>query len=32
VPQVLIPRFNQWSNDLDLLTRVGERMDLSQFS
>ena len=32
VPQVLIPRFNQWANDLDLLTRIGERMDLSQFS
>jgi len=31
-PQVLIPRINQWSNDLDLLTKVGERMELSQFS
>ena len=31
-PQVLIPRITEWSNDLDLLARIGERMDLSQFS
>ena len=31
-PQALIPRITQWSNDLDLLARIGERMDLSQFS
>jgi anion-transporting ArsA/GET3 family ATPase len=32
VPQVLIPRMTQSSNDLDLLARIGERMELSQFS
>jgi hypothetical protein len=32
VPQVLIPRITQSSNDLDLLARIGERMELSQFS
>jgi anion-transporting ArsA/GET3 family ATPase len=32
VPQVLIPRITQWSNDLDLLARISERMPLSQFS
>jgi len=31
-PQVLIPRITQWSNDLDLLAGIGERMDLSRFS
>ena len=31
-PQVLIPRITQWSNDLDLLVRIGERMELPQFS
>jgi len=28
-PQVLIPRITQSSNDLDLLVRIGERMDFS---
>lgn len=32
VPQLLIPRITQWSNDLDLLARIGERMDLSPYS
>ncbi|MEO7649928.1 MAG: ArsA family ATPase [Bryobacteraceae bacterium] len=32
VPQVLIPRITQWSSDLDLLTKIGERMDASHFS
>ena len=32
VPQVLIPQITQWSNDLDLLARIGQKMDLSQFS
>ena len=32
VPQLLIPRITQWTNDVDLLARIGERMDLSQFS
>ncbi len=27
-PQVAIPRITEWSNDLDLLARIGERMDL----
>jgi anion-transporting ArsA/GET3 family ATPase len=32
VPQLLIPRITHWSNDLDLLAKIGEQMDLSQFS
>jgi anion-transporting ArsA/GET3 family ATPase len=31
-PQMLIPRITQWSNDLDLIARIGDRMDFSQFS
>jgi anion-transporting ArsA/GET3 family ATPase len=27
-PQLAIPRITEWSNDLDLLARIGERMDL----
>lgn len=32
LPQVLIPRINHWSNDLDLLVQIGGGMDLSLFS
>ncbi len=32
VPRVMIPRITEWSNDLDLLARIGERMDLPEFS
>ncbi len=32
LPQVLIPRITQWSNDVDLLFRIGAGMNLSQFS
>src|SRR5580704_5947612 len=32
LPQVLIPRITHWSDDLDLLFRIGEKMDLSQAS
>jgi arsenite-transporting ATPase len=32
VPQLLIPRVNHWSSDLDLLTKIGGGMDLSQFA
>jgi anion-transporting ArsA/GET3 family ATPase len=32
VPRVLIPRITQSANDLDLLARIGQRMELSQFS
>lgn len=32
VPQVLIPRITQWSNDLDLLAKIGSHMDVPQFS
>jgi hypothetical protein len=31
-PQVLIPRITQWSDDLDLLVKIGSGMDLSRFS
>jgi anion-transporting ArsA/GET3 family ATPase len=31
-PQMLIPRITPWSSDLDLLARIGERMDASHFS
>ena len=31
-PQLIIPRITHWANDLDLLARIGERMDLSQFA
>jgi len=30
-PQVLIPRMTRSSNDLDLVARIGERMDLGRF-
>jgi anion-transporting ArsA/GET3 family ATPase len=32
LPQVLIPRITHWSNDLDLLVRIGSGMDLSRFA
>jgi len=32
VPQLLIPRVTHWSGDLDLLSQIGDQMDLSQFS
>jgi len=31
VPQILIPRITQWLNDLDLLARIGDGMDFSQY-
>lgn len=32
LPQVLIPRITQWSNDVDLLVRIGAGLNLAQFS
>ncbi len=32
VPQVLVPRITQWSDDLDLLEKIGNSMDLSRFA
>jgi anion-transporting ArsA/GET3 family ATPase len=32
VPQVLIPRITHWSNDLDLLAKIGGHMNVPQFS
>jgi anion-transporting ArsA/GET3 family ATPase len=32
VPQVAIPRITEWSNDLDLLARIGDRMELASLS
>ena len=32
VPEVIIPRLTHCANDLDLLARIGEHMDLAQFS
>ena len=32
VPQMLIPRITHWSNDLDLLARIGSQMDFTQFA
>lgn len=30
--QVLIPRITHWTNDLELLAKVGERLDMAQFA
>ncbi len=32
IPEVIIPRLTHFANDLDLLARIGERMDLAQFA
>jgi anion-transporting ArsA/GET3 family ATPase len=32
VPQLLIPRITQWADDLELLTKIGERLDLAQLA
>jgi anion-transporting ArsA/GET3 family ATPase len=32
IPEIIIPRLTHCANDLDLLARVGEHMDLSRFS
>jgi anion-transporting ArsA/GET3 family ATPase len=31
-PQMLIPRITHWSNDLDLIAKIGGGMDFSQYS
>jgi hypothetical protein len=32
VPQVLVPRFNHSSSDLDLISRIGDGIEFSHFS
>jgi len=32
VPQMLIPRVTQGTNDIDLIARIGDSMDFAQFS